>query len=105
MGKLGYYAYDFGVDDIYENIDKLEEIAPTANLIQIDAGWYSQRGDFGQSRPDFPGGMKEVADQIKAAGMIPGAWIDGFRANTDSEVFKNHPEYFLHDQNGKPIVR
>lgn len=100
-----YYAYDFGVDDIYENMEKLKEIAPTANLIQIDAGWYSQRGDFGQSRPDFPGGMKEVAKQIKAAGMIPGVWIDGFRANTDSEVFKNHPEYFLHDQDGNPIVR
>ncbi|MCF8363026.1 MAG: alpha-galactosidase [Prolixibacteraceae bacterium] len=100
-----YYAYDFGVDDIYENTDKLNDIAPTANLIQIDAGWYSQRGDFGQARADFPGGMKEVAKQIKAAGMIPGAWIDGFRANTDSEVFKNHPEYFLKDQDGNPIVR
>ncbi|MEX0982594.1 MAG: glycoside hydrolase family 36 protein [Bacteroidales bacterium] len=100
-----YYAYIFGVDDIYENMEKLKEIAPTANLIQIDAGWYSQRGDFGQSRSDFPGGMKEVANQIKAAGMIPGVWIDGFRANTDSDVFKNHPEYFLHDQNENPIVR
>jgi alpha-galactosidase len=31
--------------------------------------------------------MKEVAEQIKAAGMMPGLWIDGFRANTYSEVF------------------
>lgn len=100
-----YYAYDFGVDDIYETTYMLKEIAPTANLIQIDAGWYSQRGDFGHSRADFPGGMKEVAKQIKAAGMIPGVWIDGFRANTDSEVFKKHPEYFLHDQDGNIIVR
>jgi alpha-galactosidase len=37
--------------------------------------------------------------------MIPGAWIDGFRANTDSKVFKNHPEYFLHDQDGNIIVQ
>jgi alpha-galactosidase len=68
-----YYAYNFGVENIYENTEKLKEIAPTANLIQIDAGWYAQRGDFAQSRPDFPGGMEEVAKQIKAAGMIPGA--------------------------------
>jgi alpha-galactosidase len=100
-----YYAYNFGVEDIYENMEKLKEIAPTANLIQIDAGWYAHRGDFAQSRPDFPGGMEEVAKQIKAAGMIPGVWIDGFRANTDSEVFKNHPEYFLRDQDGNIIVR
>ena len=72
----------------------MKQLAPATNLIQIDAGWYAQRGDFAVSRADFPGGMKEVANRIKAAGMIPGAWIDGFRANTDSEVFKNHPEYF-----------
>lgn len=100
-----YYAYDFSVADIYENAKKLKEIAPAANLIQIDAGWYAQRGDFARSRPDFPGGMKEVATQIREAGMIPGVWIDGFRANTDSEVYKNNPEYFLHNQDGEVIVR
>lgn len=100
-----YYGYDFDVNDIYENAEMLKNIAPNANLIQIDAGWYSQRGDFGNSRPDFPGGMKEVAQKIKEKGLTPGVWIDGFRANTDSEVFKNHPEYFLSDQNGNPIVR
>ena len=100
-----YYAYKFSADDIYENTEIIKQLAPEANLIQIDAGWYAQRGDFAVSRADLPGGMKEVADRIKAAGMIPGAWIDGFRANTDSEVFKNHPEYFLHDNDGNVIVQ
>lgn len=100
-----YYAYKFSTDDIYENTEVIKQLTPSANLIQIDAGWYAQRGDFAVSRADFEGGMKAVADKIKAAGMIPGAWIDGFRANTDSEVFKNHPEYFLHDQNGNIIVQ
>lgn len=100
-----YYAYKFSTDDIYENAQIIKQLAPATNLIQIDAGWYAQRGDFAVSRADFEGGMKAVADKIKAAGMIPGAWIDGFRANTDSEVFKKHPEYFLHDQDGNVIVQ
>jgi alpha-galactosidase len=100
-----YYAYRFSADDIYENTELIKQLSPAANLIQIDAGWYAQRGDFATSRPDLPGGMKEVADRIKAAGMITGAWIDGFRANTDSEVFKNYPEYFLHDDEGNVIVQ
>lgn len=100
-----YYGYAFDVNDIYENADMLNKIAPNANLVQVDAGWYSQRGDFGQTRADFPGGMAEVNRQIEARGLTLGVWIDGFRANTDSEVFKNHPEYFLSDQNGDPIVR
>lgn len=100
-----YYAYKFTADDIYENAEKIKQLAPSANLIQIDAGWYAQRGDFATSRPDLPGGMKAIAERIKAAGMTPGIWIDGFRTNTDSEVFKNHPEYFLRDQDGKIIVQ
>ncbi|MBV5348102.1 alpha-galactosidase, partial [bacterium] len=100
-----YYAYKFTDKDIYENTEKIKQLAPEANLIQIDAGWYAQRGDFTISRSDLPGGMKEVADRIKAAGMTPGVWIDGFRANTDSEVFKNHPEYFLHDNDGHAIIQ
>jgi len=100
-----YYAYRFSADDIYENTQLIKQLAPTANLIQIDAGWYSQRGDFANSRADLPGGMKEVAERIKAAGMTPGVWVDGFRANTDSEVFKKHPEYFLQDEDGNTIIQ
>ncbi|HSH20165.1 MAG TPA: glycoside hydrolase family 36 protein, partial [Draconibacterium sp.] len=100
-----YYAYRFSDKDIYENAGLIKQLDNTANLIQIDAGWYAQRGDFTASRNDLPGGMTQVAENIKAAGMTPGAWIDGFRANTDSEVFKNHPEFFLHDENGNIIVQ
>jgi len=100
-----YYAYNFSDKDIYDNIELIKKMDPSTNLIQIDAGWYTQRGDFTNSRTDLPGGMKAIADRIKAAGMTPGIWIDGFRANTDSKVFKEHPEYFLHDNEGKVIVQ
>jgi alpha-galactosidase len=36
--------------------------------------------------------------------MQPGIWIDGFRANSTSAVCKEHPEYFLHDQDGNLII-
>lgn len=98
-----YYAYKFTAKDIHDNGQAVKKLAPSANLIQIDAGWYSVRGDY-TDRSDLDGGMRGIADRIKAAGMIPGIWIDGFRANTASEVCKKHPEYFLHDQDGKMIV-
>jgi hypothetical protein len=41
------------IHKVSEPQKKIKEIAPTANLIQIDAGWYSQRGDFAQLT--FPG--------------------------------------------------
>jgi alpha-galactosidase len=57
-----YYAYKFSTDDIDENTEIMKQLVPATNLIQIDAGWYAQRGDFAVSRADFPGGMKEVAE-------------------------------------------
>ena len=98
-----YYAYLFSSDDIRGNIETLKKLHPAANLIQIDAGWYATRGDY-TVRTNLAGGMKEIADRIKAAGMTPGIWIDGFRANSTSEVCKKHPEYFLHDQDGNMII-
>jgi alpha-galactosidase len=98
-----YYAYVFSADDIHENTARLKALGPAANLVQIDAGWYSARGDYG-IRPGLADGMKGIADRIKAAGMTPGIWIDGFRANSASEVYRQHPEYFLHDQDGNLII-
>ena len=98
-----YYAYVFSADDIYDNMEKLKKLSPAANLVQIDAGWYSARGDY-KVRTNLAGGMKGISDRIKAAGMTPGIWIDGFRANSTSEVCIKHPEYFLHDQDGNMII-
>jgi len=100
-----YYAYKFTADDILANTEQLKQIWPAADLIQIDAGWYAQRGDYTQDRADLAGGMGEIIKRIQRAGMATGLWLDGFRANTDSEVFKLHPEYFLHDLDGMPIIQ
>jgi alpha-galactosidase len=98
-----YYAYVFSADDIDRNVETIKELSPAANLVQIDAGWYGARGDY-RDRGDLAGGMRGVADRVRAAGMTPGVWIDGFRANSESEVCRKHPEYFLHDQDGKMII-
>jgi alpha-galactosidase len=100
-----YYAYKFSADDIFDNLGQLKKIAPQADLIQIDAGWYAVRGDYTADRPDLAGGMKAMVQRIKDAGMMTGIWIDGFRANSGSEICKRHPEYFLHDQDGNMIVQ
>jgi alpha-galactosidase len=98
-----YFAYVFSADDIHGNTNTLRKLSSAANLVQIDAGWYTARGDYAV-RADLAGGMKGIADRIKAAGMTPGIWLDGFRANSAAEVCKAHPEYFLRDQDGRMIV-
>ncbi|NDV61015.1 alpha-galactosidase [Puniceicoccales bacterium CK1056] len=99
-----YYGRLFEVDDVIGNLDALNKLYPAANLIQIDGGWWTERGDYTSVRPDLQGGIKAMADQIKTDGKTAGLHFDGFRADLASEVYKSHPDYFLHDQHGNVIV-
>ncbi len=100
-----YYGRVFTAKDIYGNMDALNKLAPEANMIQIDGGWWTERGDYMSVRPDLlPGGIKGIVSRITSEGKIPGIHFDGFRGDANSEIYKTHPEYFLHDQDGKLIV-
>lgn len=100
-----YYGRVFTPKDIYNNMDELNKLAPMANMVQIDGGWWTERGDYKSLRPDMlPGGIKEIVSRITAEGKTPGLHFDGFRGDANSEICKTHPEYFLHDQDGKLIV-
>jgi alpha-galactosidase len=100
-----YYGRVFSAKDIYGNMDALNKLAPEANMIQIDGGWWTERADYKSVRPDLlPGGIKEIVSRITSEGKTPGIHFDGFRGDENSEIYKAHPEYFLHDQDGKLIV-
>jgi alpha-galactosidase len=99
-----YYGRVFTDKDVYKNMDALNKLAPEANMVQIDGGWWIERGDYQTVRSDLPGGIKAIVSRIKSEGKTPGLHFDGFRGDAASEVCKAHPEYFLHDQDGKMIV-
>lgn len=100
-----YYGRNFTKEDVINNIDQLKKDGFDANLIQIDGGWWTQRGDYLSVRPDLGGGMKAIADYIKANGFAAGIHIDGFRADKASMVYKENPHWFLTDQDGETICQ
>jgi alpha-galactosidase len=100
-----YYGRVFTAKDIYGNMDALNKLAPEANMIQIDGGWWTERGDYKSIRPDLlPGGIKEIISRVTSESKIPGIHFDGFRGDANSEIYKAHPDYFLRDLDGKLIV-
>ena len=99
-----YYGRVFTDKDVYGNMDALNKLASDANMIQIDGGWWPERGDYKSVRSDLPGGIKAIVSRITAEGKTPGLHFDGFRGDANSEVYKAHPDYFLHDQDGNLIV-
>jgi alpha-galactosidase len=99
-----YYGRIFVADDVLKNMEQLIKLPVKSNMVQIDGGWWTQRGDYTSVRPNLPGGIKAIADQIRAEGKTVGLHFDGFRGDAKAEICKTHPEYFLHDQDGKLIV-
>lgn len=98
-----YYGEFFNTKDIFKNIDQLRIDQKDANMIQIDGGWWTARGDYISAREDLQGGMKVIAAYAKSKGFTAGIHLDGFRADKNSEIYRNHPDWFLKDQDGETI--
>lgn len=99
-----YYGRDWTAKNVTDNLDVLKRIVPAANLLQIDGGWWPARGDFMSVRKNLqPDGMKELASRIRQAGLKAGIHFDGMRGDRGSAVAREHPDYFLHDQEGRMI--
>lgn len=109
-GTWDYYGRGFTREAVVENMNRLLEIEPKANLVQIDGGWWPFRGDYTKVRASLPGdpgenGMKTLARLIRAKGLTAGIHLDGMRGDLNSEVAKAHPDYFLKDQDGKILAQ
>lgn len=81
---------------------ELAKVAADAGMKEfiIDDGWQDSYGDWGIDYKKFPNGLKPVFDYIKSLGMKPGLWVSVGSASSNSNVFKQHPEWFARDKNG-----
>jgi alpha-galactosidase len=78
----------------------------------IDAGWYADlREDWSQtigawqpSPTRWPHGLKFVLDQIRAAGMIPGLWLEPEVAGAKSTLAQK-PDSWFFMRHGKRVLK
>jgi alpha-galactosidase len=89
--------------DVQANLKTIleqQEILPI-QLAQIDDGFESQIGDWFSFKPEFPNGVKPLAEEISREGLIPGLWLAPFIVHPRSQVAKNHPDWLLRQKNGR----
>jgi alpha-galactosidase len=106
-GWTSWYNYyqNINEDVILENISAVKNKAPGFSVFQIDDGFQQAVGDwFSIDEKKFPRGMKFIASEIHKAGMLAGIWLAPFAAETDSELFRNKPEWILKDKTGNPVL-
>jgi alpha-galactosidase len=58
---------------------------------EIDQGWWDTVGAWRPSQTRFPGGIAEVLDRIRQAGMVPGLWLEPEVVGVNSEVARQLP--------------
>jgi len=115
-GYESWYNHYASIDDTIISSD-IEAISSNANLInelylrrgrptvfQIDDGWECAVGDWTIDETKFPRGMAVLAGEIESRGMIPGIWIAPFILERKSASFKEHAEWILRDENGRPVT-
>jgi alpha-galactosidase len=72
------------------------------DVLQVDDGWEVAVGDW-QPNEKFPSGMKALADRIRTSGRTPGLWLAPLLAVPSSALFRQNPDWLLHDVNGKLV--
>lgn len=69
----------------------------------LDDGWFKGRnddtaglGDWTADPVKYPGGIRPLAERVRALGMEFGLWVEPEMINPDSDLYRTHPEWALH---------
>lgn len=95
------WGFNWTVDLIIGKLDELE--AAGVRQITLDDGWYTHAGDWELSPSKFPNGVSDVrrlTDTIHAHGMTALLWWRPCDGGVDSNLYKEHPEYFVMNADG-----
>lgn len=105
-GYTSWYNYyqEISEDIILRDLRSLSAENDYVNTFQIDDGYQTAVGDWlSIDKKKFPHGMKPIADEIHKDGLKAGIWLAPFGAQFNSNVAKQHPDWLIKDEKGKPI--
>jgi alpha-galactosidase len=97
-----YYFTRISQADLEENLEAAAAQRMDWSTIVLDDGYSTALGDWLSIDARFPDGLGRVADAIRARGMQPGIWMAPFVAQKSSQIYREHPEWFIQGQNRRP---
>lgn len=106
-GYTSWYNYFQNIteDIIIRDLNGLDPYKDQVNIFQIDDGYETFIGDWLDPNPKkFPKGMKYIADEIHKKGYKAGIWLAPFNCQKISRMAKEHPDWLIKHENGKPMV-
>lgn len=89
--------------DSLNGMVKLKPPLPFQSVL-IDAG-FSPLGDWlNADERIYEGGLEATFNIIRRSGYAPGLWVAPFMVSSLSRVYKEHPDWVVHDLQGKPVL-
>ncbi len=100
-----HFFEDITETDVRANLSFAASFASDASMdvFQIDDGWQKVWGDW-TAGDDFPSGMSALADEIEAAGFIPGLWMAPFYVDRSTSIYADNPDWWVRDLDGEELT-
>ena len=77
-------------------------------LFVLDDGWFGKRssdtcslGDYTVNEKKLPNGLKGLGEKLNAMGLQFGLWFEPESVSPDSDLYRAHPDWALHDPLGR----
>jgi alpha-galactosidase len=106
-GWCSWYWYGPGVSeaDITANLRAIAATGAGLRYVQVDDGYQPHMGDWLETGPRFPGGMRDLCARIKDAGFEPAVWVAPFIAERGSRLAREHPDWLVQEgATGTPLL-
>lgn len=103
-GWCSWYCYYANLTEhaVYTNLDEMKD-HDNLEYVQMDDGYQTHMGDWLNFTDKFPSGFERVVSDIIRAGKKPALWVAPFIASENSELFKQHPDWFATDPEGNLV--
>ena len=99
--------FDHNEDKIRELVDVAAEVG--VERVVLDDGWFHSRrndrsglGDWVIDPEVWPNGLTPVIEYINSKGIEFGLWFEGEMVNPDSDLYRAHPDWILHEGDRTP---
>jgi alpha-galactosidase len=101
-----HYFHDITEEAMRSNLRMLKDLRSEypIEVVQLDDGYQAALGDWDRTNAKFPGGLKNLASEIRDADFIAGIWTAPFLAARDSNLMRDHGDWFItHHESGGPL--
>ena len=108
MGWWSWTAYYFGLNEGAALTNAQWEAQHLKQLgydfFHIDEGYQYARGEYTTpNATQFPSGLAPLERKVTGLGLVPGIWTAPFEVSERSWVYQNHPDWLIHNAQGRPI--